>query len=587
MLHPNLSKILVSIFQELSILCELHHTPHVEKQHNYSRLRERNTGKSKNVRISVSICMYICTPFPESIMQEIQQAARVIQSARSLIITAGAGMGVDSGLPDFRGNQGFWNAYPALEGYDFEEMANPQWFFNHPERAWEFYGHRLHLYRTTIPHLGFDILRKWTQTREHFIYTSNVDGAFQKSGFSAEKIVECHGSIHHLQYVQPDTDKSIWSANNTQIEVDEELVLAAHPSPTSLVLPSAPNILMFEDDEWLSHRTDEQESNMLDWMETVKVKDCAIIELGAGTSISTIRRFSTTTTFGYALNPYQPQRITGPRRNHFHCPRCKGRTPTNRFLPCNPFNFCFGFKTKHNSLSPCMIYTLYTVIMENEMLWLWLACTEKTGDPSTTQECERPTENFQISLILPLTQIHADLAYDGEKLWMVYNLPNAENDFDVYLTALSCTGEVIWGPTQIVDIAGLNQTTPRIAISQDRILVAAQADSGSAGNNLSIYLHLRTTDGEFSMKSNGKMTLSRPMHGSPASRQQRMVPGWPLQQPMSRISARQCSLFFSMQSPNLPHSGLDRMPMPYISTSMPTRINISWAGKPAMRLYNM
>ncbi|MGE3550257.1 MAG: NAD-dependent deacetylase, partial [Geobacter sp.] len=35
-------------------------------------------------------------------------AAELVRTAEALIITAGAGMGVDSGLPDFRGNQGFW-----------------------------------------------------------------------------------------------------------------------------------------------------------------------------------------------------------------------------------------------------------------------------------------------------------------------------------------------------------------------------------------------------------------------------------------------------------------------------------------------
>ncbi|HQN18542.1 MAG TPA: Sir2 family NAD-dependent protein deacetylase, partial [Syntrophobacteraceae bacterium] len=36
----------------------------------------------------------------------------MLREADAVLITAGAGMGVDSGLPDFRGNQGFWNAYP-------------------------------------------------------------------------------------------------------------------------------------------------------------------------------------------------------------------------------------------------------------------------------------------------------------------------------------------------------------------------------------------------------------------------------------------------------------------------------------------
>ena len=36
----------------------------------------------------------------------------LIASADGLIISAGAGIGVDSGLPDFRGNEGMWEHYP-------------------------------------------------------------------------------------------------------------------------------------------------------------------------------------------------------------------------------------------------------------------------------------------------------------------------------------------------------------------------------------------------------------------------------------------------------------------------------------------
>lgn len=43
-----------------------------------------------------------------------QQIHYLLSSADSLLITAGAGMGVDSELPDFRGNQGMWQAYPVL-----------------------------------------------------------------------------------------------------------------------------------------------------------------------------------------------------------------------------------------------------------------------------------------------------------------------------------------------------------------------------------------------------------------------------------------------------------------------------------------
>lgn len=55
------------------------------------------------------------------------RAAQAIAQADAVVVAAGAGMGVDSGLPDFRGTEGFWRAYPALSaaGLRFEEVASP------------------------------------------------------------------------------------------------------------------------------------------------------------------------------------------------------------------------------------------------------------------------------------------------------------------------------------------------------------------------------------------------------------------------------------------------------------------------------
>ena len=43
---------------------------------------------------------------------EICKITDLIHNCSGLLIGAGAGMGVDSGLPDFRGKEGFWRAYP-------------------------------------------------------------------------------------------------------------------------------------------------------------------------------------------------------------------------------------------------------------------------------------------------------------------------------------------------------------------------------------------------------------------------------------------------------------------------------------------
>mmetsp|Transcript_4827 Transcript_4827/g.4014 ORF Transcript_4827/g.4014 Transcript_4827/m.4014 type:complete len:99 (-) Transcript_4827:739-1035(-) len=88
-----------------------------------------------------------------------QKAANAIKNAKYLTITSGAGIGVDSGLPDFRGNKGFWTMYKEFKGkFRFRDCANPDFLKQYPYSFWGFYGHRLNMYRETIPHEGFKVL---------------------------------------------------------------------------------------------------------------------------------------------------------------------------------------------------------------------------------------------------------------------------------------------------------------------------------------------------------------------------------------------------------------------------------------------
>ncbi len=225
----------------------------------------------------------------------LRAAADIIRQAEAFIITAGAGMGVDSGLPDFRGTSGFWQAYPpyARLGLTFAEAANPRHFRLDPSFGWGFYGHRCTLYRATIPHEGFRILQRWIRRNnaEHFVVTSNVDGQFQQAGFGEERILEVHGSIHHLQCLEPCHD-AIWP-NDATFHIDTETMRSRSvPRCPSCGDVSRPNILMFGDWSWLSRRTDEQESRFVRFLERVAEKRCVVIELGAGTAIPTIRATS-------------------------------------------------------------------------------------------------------------------------------------------------------------------------------------------------------------------------------------------------------------------------------------------------------
>ncbi len=227
--------------------------------------------------------------------QNFLKAQKVIQEADAILITAGAGMGVDSGLPDFRGNEGFWKAYPVIKdlGYSFSQMANPEWFARDPHLAWAFYGHRLNLYRETTPHKGFDILLDLVAQKEqnYFIFTSNVDGQFQKAGFDEAKIWEVHGSIHHFQCTQNCSD-DIWDAKEEKVYVDMKKFQARNtPLCPRCHEVARPNILMFGDWSWNDKRSNAQEQRYRKWIKQIERSNqkLAIIEMGAGTAIPTVR----------------------------------------------------------------------------------------------------------------------------------------------------------------------------------------------------------------------------------------------------------------------------------------------------------
>jgi len=229
--------------------------------------------------------------------EKIKAAAEMIIEAEALLVSAGAGMGVDSGLPDFRGSEGFWNAYPPYRklGLDFYDLANPGWFASDPTLAWGFYGHRLNLYRRTVPHPGFALLRQWTVARPggYFVFTSNVDGQFQKAGFEAEKVNECHGSLHYLQCQANCLDR-IWPAGDLAIAVEEESMRAQPPLPgcPDCGRLARPNVLMFGDWNWLSGRSREQQRLFQNWLASSGGKNLVIIECGAGTAVPSVRRLS-------------------------------------------------------------------------------------------------------------------------------------------------------------------------------------------------------------------------------------------------------------------------------------------------------
>ncbi|CDW84808.1 silent information regulator protein sir2 [Stylonychia lemnae] len=206
---------------------------------------------------------------------------------------AGAGFGVDSGLPDFRGPNGFYKAYPYFEkvGMNFQDAANPQFFKKDPKRFWYFYGHRHMLYANTEPNQGYMILNEWAKNDfgpdHHFVFTSNVDHQFQKAGISDKNIYECHGSIFVFQ-----CDK----CNIVEERLDEKFELDENTYETESIPECQkcqsfmrPNCLMFGDFDFNEQVSEQQDQRYKAWLENIKDQSLLIIEIGAGSAVPTVR----------------------------------------------------------------------------------------------------------------------------------------------------------------------------------------------------------------------------------------------------------------------------------------------------------
>lgn len=155
---------------------------------------------------------------PQEVEAAIERAAKALRSCDAWVITAGAGMGVDSGLPDFRGTTGLWKDRDIAMTY--EEMSDDKWFSEDPAFAWGVNYTQLQMYRHTEPHAGYSVLKRWVQSlaRPFYVFTSNIDGHFEKAGFPHEKVVTCHGDLHHLQCSKrscrgEQREDEVWSAD--------------------------------------------------------------------------------------------------------------------------------------------------------------------------------------------------------------------------------------------------------------------------------------------------------------------------------------------------------------------------------------
>ena len=122
-------------------------------------------------------------------MNTFNEIIRLIKASERTVILTGAGISTESGLPDFRSNDGFWTKNKPIQFNEFllsEEKQRLSW-----ERNIELHS----LLKNIKPNIGHAFVEKIIRLqKKNFLITQNIDGLHQKSGISKNKIIEIHGS---------------------------------------------------------------------------------------------------------------------------------------------------------------------------------------------------------------------------------------------------------------------------------------------------------------------------------------------------------------------------------------------------------
>ena len=112
--------------------------------------------------------------------------------ARRVLVVTGAGISAESGIPTFRGADGYWRNHRA------EELASPEGFARDPQLVWEWYDHRRRLVAECEPNAGHQAVAALERRAPEFmLITQNVDGLHRLAG--SERVVELHGNIWRVK----------------------------------------------------------------------------------------------------------------------------------------------------------------------------------------------------------------------------------------------------------------------------------------------------------------------------------------------------------------------------------------------------
>lgn len=126
----------------------------------------------------------------DELEEKIAKLQDIIDHSKHIVFFTGAGVSTDSGIPDFRSQDGLYHMQYA---YPPEEIVSHHFFEEQPEEFWRFYKDKM-LNLDAQPNYTHIFMAKLEEMGKSLgVVTQNIDGLHQKAG--SKHVYELHGSV--------------------------------------------------------------------------------------------------------------------------------------------------------------------------------------------------------------------------------------------------------------------------------------------------------------------------------------------------------------------------------------------------------
>ncbi len=115
----------------------------------------------------------------------------IVDESKRIVFFGGAGVSTESGIPDFRSQDGLYN-----QKYDYppEQIVSHTFFTRKTEEFYRFYRDRM-IFPNAKPNAAHKKLAELEAAGKlHAVITQNIDGLHQAAG--SKNVIELHGSVH-------------------------------------------------------------------------------------------------------------------------------------------------------------------------------------------------------------------------------------------------------------------------------------------------------------------------------------------------------------------------------------------------------